>query len=93
METMSNEVLRNNASTGLGRLLAALRAADGYLTLPELRDETNDPVASISANLRNLKKKEHGAHEIDKRLRGGSGNLWEYRLGGRTEAHDADSNA
>jgi hypothetical protein len=84
---MSNEAQREK-STGISRLLAALRAADAHLSLPELHQLTNDPLASISANIRNLKKEKYGAHRIDRRIR--SGNLWEYRLVKERRPPDAD---
>jgi hypothetical protein len=44
-------------------------ASGAWLTLPELYDRTGDPVASISAQIRNLRKVE-GAQQ----------GLFEYRL-------------
>ena len=68
----------------IDRVLSALRSHP-WATLPELADATGDPVASISAQLRNLRKEEHGAHTINRRRR--KGNLFEYSLGdqGSTE--------
>ena len=40
--------------------------------------------AAISARLRDLRKREHGGHQVERRRGGGSG-LWEYQLSLRTE--------
>jgi len=61
-------------------LLAAAFLGD-WLTLSEIHDRTGDPEASISAQIRHLRKPRFGAHRIDKRRRGkGSTGLWEYRM-------------
>lgn len=69
------------------RLTGQLRAIydviiDGkWRTLDEINKLTNAPHASISAQLRNLRKKRFGSHEILKRARGDrSTGLFEYRL-------------
>ena len=50
-------------------------------TLVEIQDLTVDPQASISAQLRNLRKERFGSYLIEKRYRGDRLNgLWEYRL-------------
>lgn len=52
-----------------------------WRTLQEIADRTGDGSASVSAQLRNLRKARFGAHCIDKRPRGErSSGLWEYRL-------------
>jgi len=52
-----------------------------WKTLSEIERATGDPAASISAQLRHLRKKKFGSHEVDKRPRGDrSIGLWEYRL-------------
>ena len=44
---------------------------------------TDDPHASISAQLRHLRKEKFGSYNIEKRPRGDRSNgLWEYRLWG-----------
>ncbi len=54
-----------------------------WRTLEEIADATKDPQASISAQLRNLRKKKFGAHTIERRARGErSHGLFEYRLVG-----------
>jgi len=52
-----------------------------WRTLDEIKEETGDPPASISAQLRHLRKKRFGSHVVDKRRRGDDTNgLWEYHL-------------
>ena len=52
-----------------------------WYTLDELHNATNDPHASISAQLRNLRKKRFGSHVIKKRCKGNRSNgLWEYSM-------------
>lgn len=61
---------------------------DTWLTLEELAKLTHYPQASISAQLRHLRKQEFGGYEVEKRqrvsgriLRGEDfGTVWEYRL-------------
>lgn len=53
---------------------------DGFWrSLAEIERETGDPQASVSAQLRHLRKSRFGGHKIEKRRRDGSG-TWEYRL-------------
>ena len=52
-----------------------------WLTLDEINGATGDPHASISAQLRHLRKPRFGSHTIEKRPRGDRSNgLWEYRM-------------
>src|SRR5215475_15604200 len=59
-----------------------------WLTLSELAAMTRYPAASISAQLRHLKKPRFGNYELEKRMRDKSdlysgnahGAVWEYRL-------------
>lgn len=52
-----------------------------WRTLNEIADATNDPHASVSAQLRHLRKPKFGSHEIEKRPRGKrEQGLWEYRM-------------
>jgi hypothetical protein len=61
---------------------------DAWLTLGELARKTHFPEASISAQLRHLRKLEHGAHCVEKRHRQWEESLrtntkeriWEYRI-------------
>ena len=59
-----------------------LAMKDGrWRTLSEIEHITRDPAASISAQLRHLRKEKFGSHEVEKRARGDrSRGLWEYRL-------------
>ena len=62
------------------RVFDAMR--DGkWRTLGEIGAATGDPQASISAQLRHLRKKRFGSHTVEKRARGDrSVGLFEYRL-------------
>lgn len=60
-----------------------------WRSLAEIELETGDPQASISAQLRNLRKMRFGAHDVRKRRRGESG-MWEYCLTEST-TYDASS--
>ena len=68
-----------------GQILRVFNAVKlgGWFTLDELHHITNDPHASISAQLRHLRKEKFGSYNIEKRPRGDRSNgLWEYRLWG-----------
>ena len=62
------------------RVFALMR--DGrWRTLSEIEKTIGDPAASVSAQLRHLRKERFGAHVVAKRARGNrSIGLWEYRL-------------
>ncbi len=64
-----------------GQILRVYDAMYGgqWLTLAEIHNITGDPEASISAQIRHLRKYRFGAHQIDKRRRN-DGNQWEYKL-------------
>lgn len=52
-----------------------------WRSLQEIADITHDPVASISAQLRHLRKERFGGHTVERRSRGRrEGGLFEYRL-------------
>lgn len=52
-----------------------------WRTLDEIAFNTDDPEASVSAQLRNLRKDRFGAHEVNKRIRGERKHgLYEYQL-------------
>ena len=62
------------------RVYDAIKDGDWY-TLDEINKMTGDPHASVSAQLRNLRKERFGSHVIEKRSRGNrSTGLWEYSL-------------
>ena len=49
-----------------------------WKTLDEISDATGDPHSSVSAQLRNLRKKRFGGHNIERKYMGGG--LYSYRL-------------
>jgi hypothetical protein len=52
-----------------------------WRTLAEIAKETRDPEASVSAQLRHLRKERFGSHIVKKRSRGDRNvGLWEYQL-------------
>ena len=52
-----------------------------WRTLDEIQMQTGAPQASISAQLRHLRKPRFGSHIVDKRARGDrKDGLWEYRV-------------
>ena len=52
-----------------------------WRTLAEIEESTGDPPASVSAQLRHLRKERFGSHAVDKRPRGNrASGLWEYRV-------------
>ena len=68
-----------------GQIARIYRAMDvkifQWKTLDEIACLTGDPEASISAQLRHLRKKRFGSHTIKKRRRGEpERGHWEYRL-------------
>jgi hypothetical protein len=66
-----------------GQLLRVFELmSDGHWrTLREIADHTSDPEASISAQLRHLRKPKFGAHQVERQPRGDRARgLFEYRL-------------
>ena len=58
----------------------------GWMTLREIAELTNYGEASISAQLRHLRKPHFGGYVIEKRRRGPVTNgAWEYRIAGHCE--------
>lgn len=51
-----------------------------WRALFEISNLTGDPPASISAQLRHMRKARFGSHTVNKRLRGELDGLWEYQL-------------
>ena len=67
--------------TGQIRRVARAMIDGEWRTLSQLGTLTGDPQASISAQLRHLRKPRFGEHTLEKRPRGDrSHGLWEYRL-------------
>ena len=61
--------------------IKALMKDGKWRTLNEISEVTNDPEASISAQLRHLRKKRFGSYVLEKRNRGSKERgLFEYRL-------------
>lgn len=56
--------------------------SDGvWRTLAEIADATGSPTQSVSARLRDFRKREFGAHTVNRRRRGeASAGVWEYQL-------------
>lgn len=50
----------------------------GWYTLAEIARGTGEPEASVSARLRDLRKRKFGAYDVPRRRR--SVGLWEYRV-------------
>jgi len=64
----------------LGRVYSFMRDGN-WRTLNEIAHNTGDPQASISAQLRHLRKQRFGSHIVEKRNRGErTVGLYEYRV-------------
>ena len=66
-----------------GQILRVYDTVKGgdWLTLDDIHEITGDPPASISAQLRHLRKERFGSYIITKRPRGDRRNgLWEYSM-------------
>ncbi len=72
----------------LETILHTILHARSWKTIPELAQETGFLQTSISAQLRHLRKKEHGGFTIHKQRRKQTQKklLWEYRLEPRRNA-------
>jgi len=67
--------------TGQNSRVFNLMQDNRWRTLAEIAFTTGDPEASISARLRDLRKKKFGSHIIERRRRGNAARgLHEYRL-------------
>ena len=76
-----NAMLDRKRLTGQIKRIYALMIDGKYRTLREIESVTNDPQASISAQLRHLRKARFGSHTLNKRRRGERENgLFEYQL-------------
>ncbi len=79
-ETYSPAYDLTRLTTQIGRVYDALRSGR-WMTLSELREETGAPEASISARIRDLRKKRFGGLQVPRRRRGDpKRGVWEYRL-------------
>lgn len=64
----------------IARVFEAMKDGD-WRTLDEIHELTGDPQASISAQLRHMRKPRFGSHRIEKRVRGEREHgLYEYSL-------------
>jgi hypothetical protein len=68
----------NRVAVQMAAIYTHIAADAGWYTLGHLEDALGYPQASISAQLRHLRKHQFGGHRIQKRHVGGG--LWEYRL-------------
>ena len=77
--------LDNARLTGqIQRVFNVMQSGD-WRTLAEISEVTGDPPASVSAQLRHLRKPKFGSYTISKRRRGDrSSGLFEYRMEGQT---------
>jgi hypothetical protein len=67
--------------TQLERVRAFMLKHQKYHTLAEIQTKTGDPAASISAQLRHLRKPKFGSFVVHKRRRGAAHHgIWEYRV-------------
>lgn len=67
--------------TGQIRRVVKVMINGEWRTLDEIATATGDPHASISAQLRHLRKERFGSHVVLKRARGNRAvGLWEYSL-------------
>jgi hypothetical protein len=67
--------------TGQIKRIFDLMIDSKWRTLDDIKNITDDPEASISAQLRHLRKERFGAHIIERRSRGERATgLYEYRL-------------
>ena len=72
----------------LRQVLLLAAQYDSWMTLEELARKTKFPEASISAQMRHLRKEEHGAFGVEKRRRewaealraGTREKVWEYQV-------------
>jgi hypothetical protein len=86
--TSSKRMARRRQRDVLRDVMLSAKECETWLTLDELAKLTHYPPASISAQLRHLRKPEHGGFVVQKRcrhagkvLRGEDfGAVWEYRL-------------
>lgn len=71
---------QNRLTNQLQRVFDCMKDSK-WRTLDEISIVTKDPHASISAQLRHLRKERFGKHIVEKRYRGDrEQGLWEYKL-------------
>jgi len=76
----------------IASLMYSAQQVGQWLSLEEIADATGYTTASISAQLRHMRKREFGSHIVEKRRReaaaGGCGGTWEYRVAGKEHAEE-----
>lgn len=81
--------LDNVRLTGQIERIFKLMRDGAWRTLAEIESETGDGQASISAQLRHLRKARFGGHSVERQPRGDrTTGLYEYRLIVKETAHD-----
>ena len=79
-DTYEAEFDEKRLASQMGRVWLALQEGE-WLTLSELATRVGAPEASVSARLRDLRKKRFGSHVIERRPRGERKHgLFEYQL-------------
>jgi len=86
--TRLSAITRRRQRDVLCDVMLSAKECETWLTLDELSKLTHYPPASISAQLRHLRKPEYGGFLVEKRPRAGSnvlrgedfGTVWEYQL-------------
>lgn len=80
--TYSREFDRDRLNAQLARVYDLM--VDGrWRTLAEIETATGDPQASVSARLRDLRKRKFGGFTVERRRRGEAKmGIWEYRVQG-----------
>ena len=68
----------NPRLTSQHQRLRSLMQDGEWRTLREIARQTGDPEASMSAQLRHLRKERFGGHQVERRHEGGG--LYEYRV-------------
>lgn len=63
----------------LGRVYNVMKAG-GWWTLRDIAKVSGDPEASVSAQLRHLRKPKFGGYTVDRRRATNGDGMWEYRL-------------
>jgi hypothetical protein len=82
------QVARRRQRDVLCDVMLSARQCETWLTLDELSKLTHYPPASISAQLRHLRKPENGGYAVEKRQRAAGrilrgedfGTVWEYQI-------------
>jgi hypothetical protein len=74
------ETDKDRLANQLGRIYECMKDST-WRTLEEIHAKTGDPVASISAQLRHLRKPRFGSYRVERQHRGDPANgLYEYRV-------------